>query len=161
MFYSVALCVFIHRLLHKWLRVQLFSHTYRKFQMLWHKIFKLFSSLLLLFLVWNHLVIVSTNFLDWLPKDLNHFTYSVSFSLQLNLLILRLLLLPHFLLDKLLAAHPHVFLRVVDFLFVFTLEIFLHPLHLLEQEIHVGALCHRVIRLSIGFLREFGFLVTT
>ena len=114
---------------------------------------------LLTFLLNLYCVIVSHNLLNRLPEYRDHLAYVVCFAAHLSLLVLKLLFFFDTAFGKLLAAHAHILLGIVNFLFMFTLEVLLHPVHLFVQKLQVSATCRasfflRELLLRISFDQE-------
>jgi hypothetical protein len=97
-------------------------------------------------------VVVANNFFDRFPKHSNHFADRACLFAEFGLLLFLVLLLLDNALAELFATAPDVLLRIVGLLLVLTVEVLLHPLHLLEKELVVRPTSTGV-RL---FLRELG-----
>ena len=88
--------------------------------------------------------------IDRLPECLHHFGDRVRLALQLDLLVFQLPLFFYDTLGKLFPAHTSTLFCVVHFFLVLTIEVLIHPLHLLEEELMVGPTG------ALGFLRYLG-----
>lgn len=144
--------VLVHTLLKKALGVKFLSDPYRKLQMFAYEAFKLFGPGCLQFLLDLDGIVVANYFLDRFPKHRNHFGDRACLFAEFRLLVFYVLLLLYNALAELFATAPDVLFRVVGLFLVLTVEVFLHPLHLLEKKLEVGP-ASAGIKL---FLRELG-----
>lgn len=90
------------------------------------------------------------NLIDRLPECLDHFGDRVGLALQLNLLVFQLSLLFYDALGKFFPAHSGTLFCVIHFFLVLSIEVLVHPLHFLEEELMVGPTG------ALGFLRYLG-----
>lgn len=96
------------------------------------------------------------NFLDRPPEDRNHLADIVCLAAHIRLLVLEMTLLLYAFFSQLFAADADGFFGVISLFLVLAVEVLLHPAHLLEEELQVGAARGRH-RLHGLFWRELAF----
>jgi hypothetical protein len=111
---------------------------------------KLLGTSLLPLLVHLDCVVVAHDLIDRFPECLHHFGDRVRLALQLDLLVFQLPLFFYDALGKFFPAHSGTLFCVVHLFLVLAIEVLIHPLHLLEEELMVGPTG------ALGFLRYLG-----
>lgn len=127
----------MHALFYESLCVEGLSHFHTQLQVLAHEAFKPLCALRLALFLIEHIVVVLDYLLDRAPELLDHFRHVDRLLADLVLHVLDVFLSLELLLLQLLLAGPDLLLGVAHLLLGLSLEVFGHPLHLLDQEVPV------------------------
>lgn len=122
-----------------------------------NKTLKFLCSDLLSFLLNLDRIIVPYYFFNWFPEYRHNLTDRIGLSSEFCLLVLKLFFFFNATFSKLFATHSYTFLCIIHFLFMFSFEILLHPVHFFEEKFQMGLTSWRGGLSFIDFLRERTF----